>query len=276
MLRKTEFEHLQTELESMTELLSNLVARRRLRASKSQIALATDAARAKRTEFEALLHAWAVQDEQEVQRSKHLHKQKPSSIMDKFRNFHFSENIHAQRSNARRNAPERLASSRQRLRGPFIESSPLSNPVDREEDNSDVNRLLATLNTVFKMESRDARRDEGTFTNFTKLFNSDGFIGQVSESGEGEEGDAMDPDEELFLAFRLEEEEQINKAILESLREVPQADVHSRNAQSEGNRVSTSTNSENASSGISQQEAVSAGNASGRHMDMDTDSKVRI
>ena len=147
----------------MTELLSNLVARRRLRASKAQIVTATSAARAKRIEFEELLQAWAVSDEQEVQRSKHLMKQKPTSIMDKFRNLHgFSENIfNSHRPQSRRSASDRPRNVRQRGRGPFIESSPLSNPVDREEDNTDVNRLLATLNTVFKMESRDARREDG-------------------------------------------------------------------------------------------------------------------
>ena len=148
----------------MTELLSNLVARRRLRASKSQIVTATSAARAKRIEFEELLHAWAAQDEQEVlQRSKHLMKQKPTSIMDKFRNLQgFSDNIfNTHRPLSRRSASDRPVHFRHRGRGPFIESSPLSNPVDREEDNTDVNRLLATLNTVFKMETRDARREDG-------------------------------------------------------------------------------------------------------------------
>jgi hypothetical protein len=37
-----------------------------------------------------------------------------------------------------------------------------------------------------------------------------------------ESGEVLDPDEELVLAFRLEEEEQINKAILESLRAMPE------------------------------------------------------
>lgn len=39
----------------------------------------------------------------------------------------------------------------------------------------------------------------------------------------GQDGprEMLDPDEELMLAFRLEEEEQINRAILQSLHDVP-------------------------------------------------------
>lgn len=52
MSRKQSYEQLQADLESLVEMLSDVVARKRLRASKAQIEQATSAARSKRIEFE--------------------------------------------------------------------------------------------------------------------------------------------------------------------------------------------------------------------------------
>jgi len=52
MSRKQSYEQLQSDLESLVEMLSDVVARKRLRASKAQIDQATAAARSKRIEFE--------------------------------------------------------------------------------------------------------------------------------------------------------------------------------------------------------------------------------
>mmetsp|Transcript_32887 Transcript_32887/g.47510 ORF Transcript_32887/g.47510 Transcript_32887/m.47510 type:complete len:1304 (-) Transcript_32887:148-4059(-) len=54
------FELLQSDLEAMVETLSDVVARRRLRASRNQIALATRAAKSKRIELEYLLITYAI------------------------------------------------------------------------------------------------------------------------------------------------------------------------------------------------------------------------
>jgi len=53
--RKRTFEFLQSDLEMLTEMLSDVVARRRLRASKNQIMEASRAARNKRVEFEDMI-----------------------------------------------------------------------------------------------------------------------------------------------------------------------------------------------------------------------------
>lgn len=72
----------------------------------------------------------------------------------------------------------------------------------------------------------------------------------------------MDPDEELFLAFRLEEEEQINKAILESLREVPQNNsTPTRQPQTADSQASSSLPSEH-------------GTREASRLELDTDAKV--
>ena len=85
--------------------------------------------------------------------------------------------------------------------------------------------------------------------------------GQASDHGDEDDGNGMDPDEELFLAFRLEEEEQINKAILESLREAPQGGSPMRQPQSADSRPSSSLPSEHLSREASRQ-------------GLDTDAKV--
>mmetsp|Transcript_5318 Transcript_5318/g.5819 ORF Transcript_5318/g.5819 Transcript_5318/m.5819 type:complete len:1186 (-) Transcript_5318:647-4204(-) len=56
---KTTFEFLQSDLESTVETLSDVVARRRLRASQNQINQATQAAKQKRVEFETFLSSYA-------------------------------------------------------------------------------------------------------------------------------------------------------------------------------------------------------------------------
>jgi hypothetical protein len=180
VLRKTEYEHIQTELENLTELLSNLVARKRLRASKAQIVTTTDAARAKRLEFESLVHVWALQDAQEPQTSgKRSWKAKSNPLMERFRNF--SNLLQSERTLSsiprqptlppRRQASEQQVVPRtrrfQRMNGPYLESSPLSNPVDSEEDTmpgSDMSRLLAALNTVLQMENDDEQRGKYTYS----------------------------------------------------------------------------------------------------------------
>jgi hypothetical protein len=53
--RKEVFLQEQADLESLTETLSDVVARRRLRASASQISRATRAARSRRLSFEAVI-----------------------------------------------------------------------------------------------------------------------------------------------------------------------------------------------------------------------------
>lgn len=60
--RKRSFESLQSELEFLTELLSDVVARRRLRASRSQISQTTKAARSKRIELEDLVLSYRTSD----------------------------------------------------------------------------------------------------------------------------------------------------------------------------------------------------------------------
>jgi hypothetical protein len=53
------------------------------------------------------------------------------------------------------------------MNGPYLESSPLSNPVDSEEDTmpgSDMSRLLAALNTVLQMENDDEQRGKYTYS----------------------------------------------------------------------------------------------------------------
>ena len=71
----------------------------------------------------------------------------------------------------------------------------------------------------------------------------------------------MDPDEELFLAFRLEEEEQINKAILESLREVPQSSTPTRQPPPADGGAASPLSSEHVTREVSRKE-------------LDTDDKV--
>jgi hypothetical protein len=53
------FEFLQSDLESTVETLSDIVARKRLRASKSQITQAVQATKQKRIEFETFLSSYA-------------------------------------------------------------------------------------------------------------------------------------------------------------------------------------------------------------------------
>ena len=60
--RKRSFESLQSELEFLTELLSDVVARRRLRASRSQIIQTTKAARSKRIELEDIVLSYRTSD----------------------------------------------------------------------------------------------------------------------------------------------------------------------------------------------------------------------
>ena len=57
---RRDFETHQTELEALTEMLSDVVARHRLRASSSQIKRAITAARSKRIEFEGFMYMRAV------------------------------------------------------------------------------------------------------------------------------------------------------------------------------------------------------------------------
>lgn len=61
---RTSFELVQADLESTVETLSDVVARRRLRASQSQIVQATRAAKQKRIEFESLLIAYSTMKQQ--------------------------------------------------------------------------------------------------------------------------------------------------------------------------------------------------------------------
>lgn len=56
---RTTFEFLQADLESTVETLSDILARRRLRASQTQITQATQAAKQKRVEFETFLMSYA-------------------------------------------------------------------------------------------------------------------------------------------------------------------------------------------------------------------------
>jgi len=60
--RRPDFEQLQSELEFLTETLSDVVARRRLRASRAHIIESTAACRAKRVDFENMLNSWATID----------------------------------------------------------------------------------------------------------------------------------------------------------------------------------------------------------------------
>lgn len=60
--RRPDFEQLQSELEFLTETLSDVVARRRLRASQGHIIESTAACRAKRIDFENMLNTWATID----------------------------------------------------------------------------------------------------------------------------------------------------------------------------------------------------------------------
>lgn len=60
--RKRSFESLQSELEFLTELLSDVVARRRLRASRSQIIHTTKAAKSKRIELEDIVLSYRTSD----------------------------------------------------------------------------------------------------------------------------------------------------------------------------------------------------------------------
>lgn len=60
--RRPDFEQLQSELEFLTETLSDVVARRRLRASMTHIVESTAACRAKRVDFENMLNSWATID----------------------------------------------------------------------------------------------------------------------------------------------------------------------------------------------------------------------
>jgi len=60
--RKRSFESLQSELEFLTELLSDVVARRRLRASRSQIIQTTKAARSKRIDLEDIVLSYRTSD----------------------------------------------------------------------------------------------------------------------------------------------------------------------------------------------------------------------
>jgi hypothetical protein len=62
LMRKHDYEQLQADLEMLTEMLSNVVARRRLRAAMSQIEQARRSARSKRIEFEETIHSWLAAD----------------------------------------------------------------------------------------------------------------------------------------------------------------------------------------------------------------------
>jgi hypothetical protein len=62
LYRQDQFVHLQSDLEVFTEVLSDVVARRRLRAAKSQVDQARMTARSKRIDFEQALHGWRKED----------------------------------------------------------------------------------------------------------------------------------------------------------------------------------------------------------------------
>jgi hypothetical protein len=181
-IRIEEFERLQTELESSTELLSNLVARKRLRASKSQIIIATRGARMKRIEFEELLNVWCIQDEQESINNTSIKSRntasssgnngvKPSPIMNRFRynlhnNVHNNYYAHPTHTATQSNLSAREVPRNHRMRntGQYLESSPLSNPASQYEDTSpgsDFSRMLAALNSVLD----DTPRQPTTTTN---------------------------------------------------------------------------------------------------------------
>lgn len=61
---RTSFEFLQAELETTVETLSDVCARRRLRASQQQIIQATQTAKQKRVEFEEVLLSYATAKQQ--------------------------------------------------------------------------------------------------------------------------------------------------------------------------------------------------------------------
>lgn len=63
---RSSFELLQADLEGAVETLSDVVARRRLRATKKQITFATRLARSKRVELESLLSAYAFMKQQDA------------------------------------------------------------------------------------------------------------------------------------------------------------------------------------------------------------------
>lgn len=83
---RSSFEMLQADLESTIEMLSDVCARRRLRASESQIAQATRAAKQKRVEFESLLIAYSISKQQAAQE-----ESSASSSMSPFRSAPLSE-----------------------------------------------------------------------------------------------------------------------------------------------------------------------------------------
>ena len=58
---------MQSDLETLTEMLSDVVARKRLRASRSQIVHATRAARTRRLELEDMVASFALSDAHAVE-----------------------------------------------------------------------------------------------------------------------------------------------------------------------------------------------------------------
>lgn len=74
--QRSAFDLLQSELEAIVETLSDVVARRRLRAGRDQISLVTRAARSKRIELESVIVTAAIN--QQVQKSRNSPTRSPS------------------------------------------------------------------------------------------------------------------------------------------------------------------------------------------------------